>query len=75
MRATHASAYGLALGLPVGLLAVQSLIAAAADVREVSMAAVTTDRGDRAPARRNRGVWIRARRPAAIDPPVTLRRQ
>jgi hypothetical protein len=34
------SAFGLVLGLPVGLLAVQSLIAADDDVREVSMPAV-----------------------------------
>jgi hypothetical protein len=35
------SASGLALGLPAGLLAVPSLVAADDDVREVSVAAVT----------------------------------
>jgi hypothetical protein len=68
------SAFGLALGLPVGVLAVHSLIAGD-DMRDASTAAVAESAAIGILLVATAAVWIPARRAPAIDPAVAPRRQ
>ena len=67
------SAFGLALGLPIGVIGVRALLAADDNVRVVSMPLVTAIAALGVIFVATAAAWIPARHAAAVDPAVTLR--
>jgi predicted permease len=69
------SALGLAIGLPVGLLAVRALIASEDSIPDVSLPAITAIAAVGVALVAITAAWIPARRAAAVDPAMILRRE